>query len=190
MTTRARFVTVVAWRRVAGVSWEDAARCGAGRHHSERVVEEGAREELGEGHPPNESFPTCCDTCGQGVPDSDAAHCFVAVRPVYDTASGRPEPGDLYSVRLHEGRRGYCPGRWSDCDGLHLLAVLPDGSMWDVDGRASNCAMPHDNLHRCWVRHGEPPTITVDKAGRTCAAGAGSVAVGTYHGFLRDGCFT
>lgn len=50
--------------------------------------------------------------------------------------------------------------------------------------------MPDDAEHRCWIRHGEPPLITVDKNGLTCAAGAGSIQCRDYHGFLRDGSFT
>lgn len=42
---------------------------------------------------------------------------------------------------------------------------------------------------RCWVRHGEPPIVTVNKDGLTCAAGAGSIGIGGgeryYHGFLQ-----
>lgn len=53
-----------------------------------------------------------------------------------------------------------------------------------------NCTMPYDYEHRCWVRHGEPPAITVDKQGHTCAAGAGSIQCGSYHGFLEDGALT
>jgi hypothetical protein len=80
-------------------------------------------------------------------------------------------------------------------DGRCLVVVCPNGCEWMIDGPASNCTMPQDrgpfsSSHRCWVRHGEPPNITVDKAGRTCAAGAGSIQAGDYHGFLRDGAFT
>lgn len=44
--------------------------------------------------------------------------------------------------------------------------------------------------HKCWVRHGDAPAITVDKQGVTCGAGAGSIMAGNYHGFLRDGRLT
>ena len=44
---------------------------------------------------------------------------------------------------------------------------------WDIDGRANNCSMLEDRTHRCWVRHGEPPDVTVDKDGPTCTAGRG-----------------
>lgn len=60
--------------------------------------------------------------------------------------------------------------------------------VWYIDGRASNCTKPDDNEHRCWCRHGsygEP--LHVDKIGNTCQAGAGSIAVSGFHGFLHNG---
>jgi hypothetical protein len=94
-------------------------------------------------------------------------------------------------------------------DGLCLHVVCPDGSPWNIDGRASNCDSPCKNCsrpyhihqqqgynchyedarpHKCWVRHGVPPNITVGKAGVTCGAGAGSILTHSgYHGFLRSG---
>lgn len=82
---------------------------------------------------------------------------------------------------------------WKGPDGLSLNVVCPNGQSWSVDHRASNCTMPDDNVHRCWVRHGDPRTerVTVDKNGLTCEAGAGSISIGdgdkNWHGFLRDG---
>lgn len=70
------------------------------------------------------------------------------------------------------------------------LYVQTPGGVWNIDSRASNCAEPFDYEHRCWVKHGEPPAITVDKAGRTCAAGGGSIQCGIYHGFLQNGALT
>lgn len=58
---------------------------------------------------------------------------------------------------------------------------------WEVDGRASNCTKKDDNVHKCWCRHGDAPNVTVDKNGNTCAAGAGSILVDGWHGFLRNG---
>lgn len=57
---------------------------------------------------------------------------------------------------------------------------------------ASNCTMPDDKNHKCWVRHGRPEdgTLHVDKNGHTCAAGAGSIVAGNYHGFLHNGHLT
>lgn len=80
-------------------------------------------------------------------------------------------------------------------DGHCLMVVTPSGREWCIDSRASNCTMrddrgPFDKAHRCWVRHGTPPNITVDKQGRTCQAGGGSIVSGDYHGFLRNGEFT
>jgi hypothetical protein len=80
---------------------------------------------------------------------------------------------------------------WSNETGPHLHVRCPNGPDgtrdWDIDSRCSNCALPNDKLHRCWIRHGEPPNITVDKSGLTCSAGAGSIALPKWHGFLRGG---
>lgn len=71
-----------------------------------------------------------------------------------------------------------------------LVCVIPGSHHWYIDSRASNCTMPKDNVHKCWVRHGEPEdgTLHVDKNGFTCAAGAGSIQInGGWHGFLHNG---
>lgn len=75
---------------------------------------------------------------------------------------------------------------WQNEIEAHLIVKTPGGD-WDIDSRASNCTLPNDKLHRCWVRHGEPPNIDVNKSGITCKAGAGSIIVGGWHGFLRNG---
>jgi hypothetical protein len=67
------------------------------------------------------------------------------------------------------------------------LIVRTPGGAWDIDSRSHNCAWPMERTHRCWVREGEPPKITVSKQGHSCPAGAGSIQMGGYHGFLRDG---
>lgn len=72
----------------------------------------------------------------------------------------------------------------------HLMVVCPDGHWWDIDSRANNCTLPKDMVHHCWIRHGEPPQITVDKNGVTCSAGAGSIQTPKWHGYLREGMLT
>lgn len=74
-------------------------------------------------------------------------------------------------------------------DGKSYVIKTPGGD-WQVDCRASNCTMPNDNIHKCWCRHGEAPNFTVDKNGNTCSAGAGSIQMGSYHGFLINGELT
>jgi hypothetical protein len=69
----------------------------------------------------------------------------------------------------------------------HVLAVMTPGGVWMPDHRATNCTMPDDSEHKCWILRGTPPDCTVDKDGNTCAAGAGSILIGGYHGFLRNG---
>lgn len=71
-------------------------------------------------------------------------------------------------------------------DGRCLVVRIPGGD-WVIDSRCSNCDKKSDNEHKCWVRHGEPPNITVDKNGLTCGAGAGSIMMGSYHAHLVGG---
>jgi hypothetical protein len=97
-------------------------------------------------------------------------------------------PGAMYwqsvSSKAADERQ---PGSSLFASGPQLEVILPDLTPWNIDGRATNCGQPEDFEHRCWVRHGEPPAITVDKNGLTCAAGAGSIQTGTWHGFLTNG---
>lgn len=76
---------------------------------------------------------------------------------------------------------------WDNETGPHLIVRCPSGRDWDIDSRCSNCTLPNDRAHRCWRRHGVPPNVTVDKIGATCAAGAGSILLPNWHGFLRGG---
>lgn len=92
-------------------------------------------------------------------------------------------PGAMW----YGGSQGGCkPGP----DGKYLWVMCP-GGIWCIDSIASNCDRRDDEEHRCWVRHGVPPNVTVDKNGRTCGAGAGSILIrrgdGAFHGFLRNG---
>jgi hypothetical protein len=93
---------------------------------------------------------------------------------------------------------------WTGPDGISLVVKTPGGD-WTVDSEASNCTrtqwgpkeidgVTHEKVwlgrtHYCWIRHGDPRTgnVHVDKNGDTCAAGAGSILSGNYHGFLHNG---
>jgi len=91
-------------------------------------------------------------------------------------------------------------------DGMYLCCRMPGNHDWAIDGRATNCDSPckvcgvpyhaHENKghnyedarpHQCWIRHGPPSNLTVDKNGVTCGAGAGSIVVPGWHGFLTAG---
>lgn len=129
---------------------------------------------------------TLCPECG-----SPEALSGMSRPPVYDTEDGDLHPGDMYWAPCGAQQAGGSACLyWDNCEGQHLQVVLPNGRHWDIDSRASNCTMPNDRLHRCWVRAGEPPNITVGKNGLTCSAGAGSIQAGAYHGFLRNGVLT
>jgi len=115
-------------------------------------------------------------------------------RQLYRRADG--EPGEWTLADAPPGAMWYCEwmrgcegGPWMGGDPPDgwLAVRLPNGHDWMPDTRARNCTMPEDNAHRCWVREGEPPNVTVTKNGPTCGAGAGSIGSGSYHGFLRGG---
>jgi hypothetical protein len=202
--TRCRLVSVVAWRGEYIALWDGCAVGGLHRAvHDVGPAEsaagppsldaagargwEGACERCG-GVVPWEATKPCSDGCGELVP---AVTLSSSVRHVWDTPSGRLEPGCMYYASWYDCRaRGHCYRGWTNCDGRHLYVVLPNGHEWDIDSRASNCNRPDDTEHRCWVRGGEPPNVTAGKDGNTCSAGAGSIASGDYHGFLRDGVLT
>lgn len=148
---------------------------------------------------PPEGWPVECADCRAPVPEPSEPRAAgergiylvkqVSVMRLYDSPSGNTEPGDVYWMDYHHP--GECPF-WDNCDGVHLWAVLPNGHTWDIDGRANNCSMPEEKTHRCWIRTGSPEagTLHVDKNGHTCAAGAGSIAVPGYHGFLHGFTWT
>jgi hypothetical protein len=194
---KARFIQEIGTRASLRIYWgDDCPRClgsgNQGYHNAHTPLTQSAV--LGDwklgGEPsdyPEERWPTNCDHCGAAAPPEAKRQVFRERR--FNTASGEPEPGDIYETTWeHEdGGRGACA--WTNCAGPHLHAVTPNGSHWNVDSRASNCTMPGDTTHRCWIRRGDPRTglVHVDKSGPTCAAGAGSIAVDGWHGFLHQG---
>jgi hypothetical protein len=77
--------------------------------------------------------------------------------------------------------------RAAGADGKSIVCVTP-GGWWFIDDRCSNCTLPKDIEHKCWVRHGTVgDRLTIDKNGRTCSAGGGSIAQKNFHGFLKNG---
>ena len=126
-------------------------------------------------------WPAHCQ-CGHEFTEADAWQVFDD--PIYVDDGGHE-----YSLRnLVPGMMWdefWAPDWMKGPDGRSLQVVCPDGHTWSIDGQASNCTAPEDREHRCWTRTGEPPLISVGKAwGKTCSAGAGSIATPGYHGFL------
>jgi|SRR5579864_4207448 len=97
--------------------------------------------------------------------------------------------GAMWRATWYKSAAGLYGHDWDNATEPPLIVCTPGGS-WNIDSRASNCTMPNDRTHRCWIRHGVPPEITVDKSGFTCQAGAGSIQCGNYHGFLQNGYLT
>lgn len=141
------------------------------------------------------AWPAKCDSCDYIFSESDVWHRFV--QHLYR----RKDNGELITLREAPVGAMYYADWLDDCDdypkgpdGRVLEVIVPDGiskgRVWSPDERASNCTMKEDKIHRCWVRHGVPPEITVDKNGYTCKAGAGSIISGKWHGFLKNGYLT
>ncbi len=135
-------------------------------------------------------WPTHC-ACGYAFTDDDPRQLFV------DLIYRRTDTGE--EVTLPDtpgGAMWYCDWMgplWNPQLGRLLSVRLPDGTDWLPDTQAQNCTMPDDHdqeRHHCWVMHGQPPNLTIDKRGATCAAGAGSIQSRAYHGFLTDGMLT
>lgn len=137
--------------------------------------------------PEDPRWPTKCEKCPYLFRD-EVRQFF------YDLLYRRKDTGALVTLRdappgamwdawwLHDLEGGMLGG--PTADGRVLMVKCPNGREWCIDGRASNCGSPKDDKHKCWIRHGEPPDLVVDKNGLTCSAGAGSIAAGDYHGFL------
>lgn len=202
----ARFALPVGWRSGATTFWGACPAEGEGLdEHVSRVDVDAGDGPIPEGitHVAYELADTGqvqfgpCERCGTPW-DGARGDLSSSGQVVYDTPSGQLEPGCLWWGKCHTfncpmfGPPRFCFGGFCEF-GEHLYGMLPDGHMWDIDSRASNCTRPGEP-HRCWVRHFDPQTetaaFTVDKNGDTCSAGAGSIDDGTYHGFLTNGAFT
>lgn len=160
---------------------------------SERVEKGRGLLSDGPGYPSPAPERIPCSTCGRPIQFSSSGSS-----PIYRRSGGEEiaddklPPGACYAspdgafVRNAPGYHRFGP------DGRALTVVCPNGMHWEIDGRASNCTMPDDPEHYCWVRHGRPEdgTLHVDKNGKTCGAGAGSIQMGGYHGFLHNGQLT
>ncbi|BCH11921.1 hypothetical protein MesoLj131c_61790 [Mesorhizobium sp. 131-3-5] len=142
-------------------------------------------------------WPTACGACGRPFAAEDPFQLFG--RQVYvceatgeRTTLDQAPVGSCWDAWWISERRKDGPtgcGYMVGPDHRSLVVRLPGNRDWQIDSRASNCTMPDDNEHFCWVRHGSPEdgTLHVDKNGHTCAAGAGSIAVPDFHGFLHHG---
>lgn len=134
-------------------------------------------------------YPTRCD-CGYKFADSDQWQVFT--EHLYDGGPERTTLRDAPVGAMYDATWTHYPP-YQGSDGVSLHVIVPDDPAtgtkhpWCVDGRASNCDMKSDFVHKCWVRHGVPPDVTVDKCGVTCGAGAGSIQTSGWHGFLVGG---
>lgn len=155
--------------------------------------------------PSNDSpqWPTHCD-CGYAFQEEDERQVFVECLYVAPdgklwTLSTAPA-GAMWDADWFAKEDGTRYDWATGPDGISLQVRLPNGNDWAVDAEASNCTRTQyekveggkrwtGRTHYCWVRTGDPRTgnVHVTKEGNTCAAGAGSILSGNYHGFLHHG---
>lgn len=179
--------------------------CGAYHHFAYRVIGPGGKIRKHKGGTysvpkgrwvprSDPRWPTTCDTCGAALvkpwsrQGGDRLYRRVDTGQEYSLRDA--PPGAIYRAEWYEDA-------WPGPDGKSYVCVTPGGA-WMIDGMANNCTRPDDwklpagdpGRHWCWIRSGEAPRFTVNKAGRTCAAGAGSIQAGSYHGFLQNGVLT
>jgi hypothetical protein len=139
--------------------------------------------------PTDPRWPEAC-ACGYRFCDCGQADCLIDAYQVFWNVIYRRVDTDEKTMLRDAPVGAMWFADWfsrAGPDGRTLAVRLPGDHDWLPDYRASNCTMPEDHEHRCWVRHGTPPDVTVDKDGNTCEAGAGSIGVPGWHGFLRDG---
>jgi hypothetical protein len=128
------------------------------------------------------AWPVQCD-CGYAFQEGDQWQVN------YSSLFQRSDTGEL--VTLHSAPVGalwdctWMPDSYKRPDGRYMCCRTPGGD-WCIDSKCSNCTRPNEP-HECWVRHGVPPDLHVDKNGNTCSAGAGSIICGGWHGFLHHG---
>jgi hypothetical protein len=181
----------------------------ASTHPASEAVFEAESEFTGPIKRADSRWPLHC-ACGQAFTDADPMQ--VNYDTLYTVTTGE-RAGELYTLR--DAPVGamwdadWMPGdHWRGPDGIVLVVRTPGGD-WHIDGECSNCTRTqygpqeidgqwHERVwlgktHQCWPRKGDPRTGTVDvrkEHGDTCSAGAGSIIIGGYHGFLHDGFLT
>jgi hypothetical protein len=180
-----------------GPSWEQPARFGevmsSGRGH---MLREAAH--VADFAPDDPRWPTAC-VCGRVYEARDEWQVWQET--IYRTNDGREMTwrdapvGAMkdafwlpdHSTTINEYGEGKPGPRRSHIgqDGLALVVKVP-GTEVMPDEKASNCTLPQDGEHKCWVRHGDArkDECHVDKIGLTCAAGAGSFVTRDWHGFI------
>lgn len=134
-----------------------------------------------------------CDACGRPVTTEWSFGAGMSA--LWRRRDGAPTDLRKRPEDFGVGATWECPwltvlfeNTWDDWPaGKAPIEILTPGRGWMPESRASNCTMPNDKRHRCWVLHGEGLGLTANKAGVTCGAGAGSIQCGVWHGWLEGG---
>lgn len=149
---------------------------------SDGVIRDGVRPELKEKY--KNDFPIRCE-CGYRFKDDDQ-------RQIFSEAQYEDEQGNIWTTRVSTdttfllGKDAAPVGAmWSASwledmpqytgpDGLSLHLRTPYGD-WLIDRRSESCTRKEKkgDIHKCWIRHGTPPNITITR--NDCNPGENSV---------------
>lgn len=163
-------------------------------HNAMHHIGDADTKERSTNQPPEHDDPRWPTQCGCGYTFKNTDTWQLFTRSLYHYDDSR------HLTTLEDAPVGACwDSPWLKRDGISslwkigsdglILTVKTPGGDWCIDSKANNCTDPEENTHCCWVRHGSPKdgTLHVDKNGHTCSAGAGSISLPTYHGFLHNG---
>jgi hypothetical protein len=187
---KVRFIQLVGHRKVIYKywGWRDSNK-GCYHRTKEHTIIEAPKEQKLEFEDSDwdqlSSIEEVCETCGTHPAIGEEINRTGSIYGLYNTASGRPEPGDgYYADNMSEDFW------WDNPIRPVIVLILPNGVEWFLNSRANNCSLPNDRTHRCWCITGSLEDGTLNSDGKnchTCSAGAGSIQGGKYHGFLRHG---
>lgn len=160
-------------------------------------------------------YPAKCDSCDYAFKPKDS-YSFNVIKTWLRADNGLFACNQVHKApvgAMWDATWNHDVKDWCGQDGLSICVMTPGGE-WNIDSRASNCGSvckkchkpyrEHANstictesiyedsnpIHKCWIRKGSMPHIDVSKNGNTCDAGAGSIQIGSYHGFLKNGKLT
>src|SRR2546427_808546 len=116
-----------------------------GYHNADVQIENVVGEGLSGDRWPHgdERWPAKCESCEYRFDQED--HWQLNEHPLYVSEQ---RPGEVFTLRDNTPgmmwNASWMSEHWRGADGLCLVAVLPGGHHWMIDGPASNCTMKDD----------------------------------------------
>lgn len=135
---KTRLIKAVATARREGVLWKTSTPCAEGSfwHRAEWEIGRVAGDAV-QGLPEADTdsirarHPEAgCENCASQLSAALEVSTFSSTGPIYDTPSGKPEPGSMFWATWYTcADGGQCFYGWTNCKGEHLIVVLPNGEL-------------------------------------------------------------